>query len=116
MRAELSICQRADNSKDHAQDICNPIGHVCAAPERRLNELNNAPKGTGTNKDRDKPKASRAGKREGEGGKGCEMYKFITALRRRGRLMDRPKHGHCQYSSYNQCERDIEILAHVNRV
>ena len=30
--------------------------------------------------------------------------------------MDGPKHGHCQYSRDNQCERDIEILAHINRL
>ena len=30
--------------------------------------------------------------------------------------MDRPKHGDCQNSCDNQCERDIEILAHVIRV
>ena len=30
--------------------------------------------------------------------------------------MNRPKHSHCQHSRDNQCERDIQILAHVNRV
>mgnify|MGYP006074975715 CR=1 FL=1 len=30
--------------------------------------------------------------------------------------MDGPKHGHCQHDCENQCERDIEILAHLNRV
>jgi len=30
--------------------------------------------------------------------------------------MDWPEHSHCQHSSYNQCERDIQILAHVNRL
>ena len=30
--------------------------------------------------------------------------------------MDRPKHGHCQNSRHDECERDIKILAHVNRL
>ena len=30
--------------------------------------------------------------------------------------MDRPKHGYCQYSRHDQCEGDIEILAHVKRL
>ena len=30
--------------------------------------------------------------------------------------MYRPKHGYCQHGCDNQCERNIEILAHVNRL
>ena len=30
--------------------------------------------------------------------------------------MDGPKHGHCQNSRHDDCKRDIEILAHANRV
>lgn len=33
-----------------------------------------------------------------------------------GRLIDGPEHGHCQNRRHDECEGDIKILAHANRV
>ena len=43
------------NSDNHAERICDPITHVCAAVEGGLYELNYAAKGARTDEDRDQP-------------------------------------------------------------
>ena len=116
MLTKSAIEQCEYNSEPHACNIRNPILHIRAASKRRLDELYETAKGTCAHKDRDEPDAARTRQRKSECCKGNEVYNFIASIWTRRLLMDRLKHGHCQNSSYNQCERDIEILAHVNRV
>ena len=111
-----AVDKREHNSERYANNIRYPILHISTAPKGRLEDLYEAAKCACANEDWDQPKAPRARQRKGERCEGNEVYKFVGAIRRWGWLMDRPKHGYCQYSSYNQCERDIEILAHVNRL
>jgi hypothetical protein len=111
-----AIEEREHNSEPHTGNIRNPILDIRAAPKGGLNELYETAKDTCAYEDGDQPNAACTRQWKGQSCEGHEVYKFVGAIRRWGRLMDRPKHSHCQYSRDNQCERDIEILAHVNRV
>ena len=116
MLSKPAIEQGKHNSEPHTRNIRNPVLHISATPKGRLYELYEAAEYTRTNEDWNEPNAASARQRKGQSGEGNKVYDFIAAIWTRRRLIDRPKHGHCQYSRDNQCERDIEILAHVNRV
>ena len=116
MLPKPAIEQRKHDSKPHACNIRNPILHIRAAPKRGLYNLYKAAEYTCSYKDRNEPKAARARQRKGECCEGNKVHHFIASSGRWGRLIDWPKHGHSQNSCDNQCERDIEILSHVNRV
>ena len=104
------------NPKCHTRNIGNPVLHICAAPKGGLNEFYETAKDTCANEDRYQPNSASARKRKGQSGKGDEVHKFIASIRRWWRLMHRPEHGHSQNCRHDECERDIEVLAHVNRV
>ena len=114
--AHASVQQPASNAQDHAHDVRDPIVDVGATVEAGLDEFNGTPKRARADEDGQQAKAPRPGQRKGECGEGYEVHQLVAALRRWGRLMNRPKHGHCQNCGYNQSEGDIEILAHANRL
>ena len=116
MLPKPAIEERQQNAKCHTCNIGNPILHIRAVSKGRLYNFYETAKGTCANKDWDEPNAACTRKWKGQSGKGNNVHNFVSAIRRWGRLIDWPKHGHCQNSCDNQCERDIEILAHVNRL
>ena len=95
MLAKPTIEEREHNSEPHTRNICNSILYIRAAPKGGLHKLYDATKRTGSHKDRDQSKAACAGQWKGERCEGNEVYKFVGAIRRWGRLIDRPKHGDC---------------------
>ena len=101
MLAKSPIEQRKHDPKCHTRNIRNPILHIRAAPKGRLDELYETAKDTCTHKDWDQSKAACVGEWKSQRGEGHEVHKFVASLRRRGRLMDGPKHGYCQNSCYD---------------
>ncbi|WQC63215.1 hypothetical protein UM181_00975 [Alphaproteobacteria bacterium US3C007] len=95
MLPKPAVDEREHNSERYADNIRYPILHICAAPKGGLDEFYEATKDTGSDKDRNEPNASCAGQWKGERCEGNEVYKFVGAIRRWGRLIDRPKHGDC---------------------
>jgi hypothetical protein len=116
MLTKPAIEQREHNSEPNSCNISNPILHIRAAPKGGLDKLYETAKGACTYKDWNKSNAACTRQWKGQGGKGKQVHDFVASLWRRGRLMDGPKHGHCQNSCHNQSEGDIEMLAHVNGV
>ena len=114
--AKSAVKERQHNSEHNTCNICNPILHIRAAPKGGLEDLNDAAIGAGAKEDGDQAKAVCARQRKGQCCKGNQMHDFIAAIWTRRRLIDRPKHRHCQYSRYDECERNVEVLAHVNRL
>ena len=116
MPAQAAVEQAQANAKDHAHDVRDPVVKVGAAVKAGLDELDGAPEGRRADEDGDQPNAACTRQWKGQSCEGHEVYKFVGAIRRWERLMDGPEHSHCQNSCDNQCEGDIEILAHANRV
>ena len=116
MLPKPAIEQSQDNSEAHTCNICNPVLHICAASKGGLDELYETAKSACANKDRKQPNSASARQRKSQSGEGYEVHDFIASIGTRRWLIDGPKHGHCQHGCDNQCERDIEILAHVNRL
>ena len=116
MLPKPAIEQGECNPECHACNIRNPILHICAAPKGGLDELYETAKSACANKDWNEPNSASARQRKGHSGEGYEVHDFIAAIWTRRRLIDWPEHGHCQNSRHDDCKRDIEILAHANRV
>ena len=110
------IHQAKANSDKYAERIGDPVVHFCAAVEGGLYEFNYAAKGTRADKHWQQPKPTSARKGKGQSRKGHEVYDFVTPLRRRGRRLKRPEHRDCQDGRDDNCEGDIEILAHSQRL
>ena len=89
---DAPIRQAKANSDKHAERICDPVAHVCAAVEGGLYQLNHATKGAGTDEDWQQTEPSRAGQREGKSREGNEVDKFVGPLRRWGQRLERPEH------------------------
>ena len=112
MAAQAPVEQPAADADYNANNVSDPVAHVCAAVKRGLYELNEAAEGARANEDRNQSQAARAGQREGECGEGDEVHELVAALGRgRGRL-EGPEHGHTQGDRQKDCEGDVEVLAH----
>ena len=116
MLTKSAIEQGEYNPERYTCNIRNPVLYIRTASEGRLDYLYETSKSACPNEDWNQPNTACTCQRKGQSGEGDEVHDFIGPIRRLGRLIDWPKHGHCQYSRDNQCERDIEILAHVNGV
>ena len=116
MLAQAPIEQAQAYAEDDAHDVRDPVVDVRAAPKGGLYKLYGATKCTGSYKHGDQSKAARTCQRKGESCKCNEVYDFITSIWARGRLMDGRKHGHCQNSRHDECQGDVEVLAHANRL
>ena len=81
MLPKPAIEQSEHNPESHSRNIRNPILHVCAAPKGGLDELYEAAKGTGSDKDGEQPEAQRACQRKGQRRKGNQMHNFVGAIR-----------------------------------
>ena len=44
------------------------------------------------------------------------MHQLVAALRRRGRRLQRPEHRDGQGERHGDCKRNVEVLAHANRL
>ena len=113
MLAKPAIEQREHNSETHARNIGNPILHIRTASKGRLYELDETAKCACTYKDWNEPNAACTRQWKGQSCEGHEVYKFIASIRRWRRLMDGPEHGHRQNSRHDECEGDVEVLAHA---
>ena len=116
MLPKPAIEQRKHNPESHTRNIRNPILHICAAPKGGLYNLYEAAKDTRANEDWNEPNSACARQWKGQSGEGNKVHHFVASIWTRRRLMDGPEHGHCQNSRHDECEGDIEILAHANRV
>ena len=96
MLTKPAIEEREHNSERYAGNIRTPILHIGTAPEGGLDKFYETAEGAGSHKDEDQSKAASTCQWKGESGKGNEVHKFVDAIWRWGRLIDRPKHGHCQ--------------------
>ena len=92
MGPEASIHKAADNTNDHADDVCDPVVHVGASVEAGLDEFNGAAEGARADEHGEQANAAGAGQREGQRGEGGEVNELVAALRRRGRLVHGPEH------------------------
>ena len=89
---DAPIHQAKANSDKHAERICDPVVHVCAAVEGGLYQLNNGAKGAGSDEDGDQPKPTSAGQWKGQSREGNQMYQLVAPLGRWGRRLKRPEH------------------------
>ena len=116
MAAQAPVEQPAAYAEGDANNVSDPVAHVCTAIKRGLYELDEAAEGAGTYKHNNQPQAARAGQWEGQCGEGNEVHELVTALGCGRRGVERPEHGNCQGDCHNGCERDVEVLAHGVRV
>ena len=107
-----AIEQGEHNSEPHTGNIRNPILHIRAAPEGRLDNLYETAKSACANKDRKQPNSASARKRKGESGKGNEVHDFIASIWCRGRRLQGPEHRDTQGERHGEREGDVEVLAH----
>ena len=108
----MPIKQPASNAQGHAHDVRDPVVYVGAPVEARLYEFNDPAEGARADEDRKQAKAPRAGQREGECCEGDEVYQLVAALRRRGWRLQGPEHRDGQGERHNNCEENVEVLAH----
>ena len=112
MAAQAPVEQPAAYADYNANNVSDPVAHVCAAVKRGLYELDEAAEGARTNEDRNQSQAARAGQRKGECGEGDEVHELVAALwRGRGRF-EGPEHGDTQGDGHKGCEGDVDVLAH----
>ena len=57
-------------------------------------------------------KAARAGQREGQCGEGNEVDNFVAARRRWRRLVQGPEHRDRERKEDDECQGNVEVLAH----
>ena len=106
---DAPICQAKANSDKHAECICDPIVHVCAAVESGLYQLKYGAEGVGTDEDGDYPEPASAGQGEGKGREGNQMYQPVAPLGRWGRRLKRPENrgGYDGRHDHGEGYRDI---------
>ena len=84
MLSQAAVQKAQANAQNHTHEVCDPVVDVGAAVEAGLDQLNGTPKGARADEDGQKPIATRAGQREGEGREGDEVHELVAAFRRRG--------------------------------
>ena len=91
---DAPIYQANANSDKHAEHICDPVTHVCAAVEGGLYELNNGSKGARADEHGGQPEPASAGQWKGKRREGNVVYELVAPLRRWGWRLKRPEHRH----------------------
>ena len=112
MGPEASVDKAADHPQSDAQNVCDPVAHVGAAVKTRLDEFNEAAEGTRPDKHGGQSNAPGSGQREGECGKGNEVYDLVAAVGRRRRGLQGPEHSDRQNEGHGEGDWDVEVLAH----
>ena len=112
MPAQAAIQQAPGDPDNGAHDVGDPVIDVCAAIKCRLYQFNGAAERTRANEDRQQAKAARAGQGEGECGEGNEVDNFVATRRRWRRLVQGPEHRDRERKKDDECQGNVEVLAH----
>ena len=113
---EASIDKATDHPNDDAHNVRDPVAHVGAAVKGGLDEFNEAAEGTRPHKHKRQSNAPSSGQREGECGKGNEVYHFVAAVGRRRRGLQGPEHRDRQNEGDGEGDWDVEVRAHRLRL